>query len=110
MFFTYLHEKKFKGAMSGDLSGHGVGPPLPIQRQGNFSSKTFRTPKLQFGSAPSCWKMILFLRKCENFKHIKIIARAGSYFGKEKSHTIRSCSKPHHTFTSGLSPACTSTA
>ncbi|GBM24411.1 hypothetical protein AVEN_167637-1, partial [Araneus ventricosus] len=52
-------KKKPKGVMSGDLGDHGIGPPLPIQRLGKFSSKTFPTSKLQCGGAPSCWKMIL---------------------------------------------------
>ncbi|GBM03262.1 hypothetical protein AVEN_142550-1 [Araneus ventricosus] len=31
MFFTYPHKKKYKGVVSGDVGGHGIGPPLPIQ-------------------------------------------------------------------------------
>ncbi|GBN95242.1 Cubilin, partial [Araneus ventricosus] len=56
--FTYPHEKEVQRCC-GDQGGHGIGPPLPIQRLGNFSSKTIRTSKLHCGGAASCWKMIL---------------------------------------------------
>ena len=33
------HAKKSNGVKSGDLGGQAVGPPLPTQRQGKFSSR-----------------------------------------------------------------------
>ena len=36
---TYPHKKKSRGVISGDRSGQGVGPSLPIYLFGNFASK-----------------------------------------------------------------------
>ena len=33
--FRYSHRNNEGGFRSGDLAGHGIGPPLPIQRPGN---------------------------------------------------------------------------
>ena len=36
---TYLHKKKSRRVISGDRSGQGVGPSLPIHLFGNVASK-----------------------------------------------------------------------
>ncbi|GBM38817.1 hypothetical protein AVEN_274642-1 [Araneus ventricosus] len=82
MFFTYSNKKKFKGVMSGDLSGHGIGPPLPIQHLRNFSSKTSHTSKLQCGSGKCyCFANPLF-EEMQKFQAYQ--GNCLNYFRKEK--------------------------
>ena len=46
---TYLQRKKSGGIKSGDLGGHAIGLPLPIQRPGKMLFKVLRTSFNQCG-------------------------------------------------------------
>lgn len=49
-------EKKSRGVISDEHSGHGVGPSLLIYLFGKFIFKNWQTTKLWCDSAPSCWR------------------------------------------------------
>lgn len=53
----YAQTKKSMGVNSGLRGGQLIGSPLPIQRQGNCSSRAVRTVAPKGADAPSCWKM-----------------------------------------------------
>jgi hypothetical protein len=43
------------GVISGERGGHGIGPSRPTQPPGKFMSRNFRTIRVQWEGAPSCW-------------------------------------------------------
>ena len=87
---TYPQTKTSSGVMSGECEGQGIGPPRPIQRSGNVSFKNCRTKRLQWGGAPSCWKIIYcWLQGCylwhsKDLQHIQVIVTSDCILLKEK--------------------------
>ena len=69
---TYPHKKKPHVVRSGHPAGQGLRvrstPLLPIHYWGTFSFRQTQTPRCQWESAPSCWKMKSFESACSKVK------------------------------------------
>lgn len=57
--FMYPQRKKSKGVRSGLRAGHGIGPFRPIHGAAKVRDRNWRTAMVEWGGAPSCWKIII---------------------------------------------------